>query len=86
MVRIVYQLDKNLAGRAATQLNWKLEKVESPVRIINDEEGRMINAKSLVGLLSGCFRADSRINVVIEDENELEKVKEIFNEVGKEII
>jgi phosphotransferase system HPr-like phosphotransfer protein len=50
-------------------LNWKLTQIPGSVRIINKEENRMINAKSLVGLLSGAFRADNVIDIVV-DRNE----------------
>ena len=82
---ISYKLDKNLIGRTATMLNWKLGQVNSSVRIVNKEENRIINAKSLIGLLSGCFKADSIIDIVIEDERDLRKIKEILNEVGNQI-
>jgi len=45
----------------------------------------MINAKSLVGVLSGAFRADNIIDIVIDREDDVEKVKKILDEVGKEI-
>ena len=85
MKKLTYKLNKNLTGRQATMLNWKLTQIEGSVRIINKEENRMINAKSLIGLLSGAFRADNIIDIVIEDEKDLSKIKEILNEVGQQI-
>jgi phosphotransferase system HPr-like phosphotransfer protein len=82
---VSYKLDKNLIGRTAAMMNWKLGQVNSSVRIVNKEENRMINAKSLIGLLSGCFKADNIIDIVIEDERDFKKVKEILDEVGKQI-
>lgn len=66
-------------------LNWNLSQVPGEVRIINKEEDRVINAKSLVGLLSGCFRADNIIDILIENKTDLMEVKKCFNEVGREI-
>ena len=43
---ITYKLNKNLTGRQANMLNWKLTQIPGSVRIINKEENRMINAKS----------------------------------------
>lgn len=85
MTKVTYQLNKNLTGRQANMLNWKLSQVQSSIRILNKEEDRMINAKSLIGLLSGAFRADNIIDIIIEDERDLNKVKEILNEVGQQI-
>ena len=82
---VTYKLNKNLTGRQANTLNWKLTQIPGDVRIINKEENRMINAKSLVGVLSGAFRADNIIDIVIDREDDVEKVKKILDEVGKEI-
>ena len=82
---ITYKLNKNLTGRQANMLNWKLTQIPGSIRIINKEENRMINAKSLVGLLSGAFRADNIIDIVVDRDEDIQKVKEILNEVGKEI-
>lgn len=45
-----YKINKNLHGRAATQLNWDLNQLTSSIYIINSEK-RQVNGKSLVGLL-----------------------------------
>lgn len=82
---MTYKLNTNLTGRQANMLNWKLTQIPGSVRIINKEENRMINAKSLVGLLSGAFRADNVIDIVVDRDEDIQKVKEILNEVGKEI-
>ena len=82
---ITYKLNKNLTGRQANMLNWKLTQIPGSVRIINKEENRMINAKSLVGLLSGAFRADNIIDIVVDRDEDIQKVKLVLNEVGREI-
>lgn len=82
---VTYRLNKDLTGRTAAMLNWKLGTLKSSVRIVNKEEDRIVNAKSLIGLLSGCFKADSIIDIKVENENEINEVKKAFNEVGNTI-
>ena len=84
MIKIHYRLDKNVAARAASILNWDLNSIVSPVHIINTE-GRMINGKSLIGLLSGNLKAGDRIEIVLEKEEDLSRLRFSFNKVGKEI-
>lgn len=81
---VLYKLDKNLWGRAATQLNWNLEKIKSSIFLVN-EEGRMINGKSLIGLLSGNFKENSYIRIMIEGKEEVNNIRKYFNEVGREV-
>ena len=81
MTKIVYKLNETLCGRTAIFLNWKLQDVKSFVNIINSED-RMINAKSLLGLLSGNFKANQIITILIEDENNL--LKDGEEEEGRE--
>lgn len=82
---ISYKLNTTLTGRQAVMLNWNLSKVQGEVRIINKEENRVINAKSLIGLLSGGFKSDNIIDILIENDTNLMEVKKCFNEVGREI-
>lgn len=82
---ISYKLNKTLTGRQAIMLNWNLSQINGEIRIVNKEEDRVINAKSLVGLLSGAFRADNIIDILVENEADLVEVKKCFNEVGREI-
>lgn len=81
---VLYKLDKNLWGRAAAQLNWNLEKIKSSIFLVN-EEGRMINGKSLIGLLSGNFKENSYIRIMIEGKEEVNNIRKYFNEVGREV-
>lgn len=81
---ISYKLNKDIVARTATMLNWNLNSINSSIRIINKDK-RMINAKSLVGLLSGNFSKDDQIDIIINNEEVVDKVKSYFNEVGKEI-
>jgi phosphotransferase system HPr-like phosphotransfer protein len=54
MIPIKYKLNKDLIARTAVILNWNLKTIKSNINLINiDNSNRMVNAKSLVGLLSG---------------------------------
>ena len=80
---IIYTLNTGLTGRAAAQLVWQLKQINTAIYIVAE---RMINAKSLVGLLSGNFQKDESIQILIEDKNFVDKIREAFNEFGKEVI
>ena len=80
---IIYKLNIDLVGRAAAQLVWQLKQINTSIYIVTE---RMINAKSLVGLLSGNFEVGESIKIILEDKNYCEKIKEIFNEYGQEVI
>lgn len=86
MIPIKYKLNVDLIARAAITLNWNLKTIKSSINLINiDNNNRMVNAKSLVGLLSGQFREGNQIEILVENKEDLIKVKSYFNEVGKEI-
>lgn len=81
MISFQLILNKNITGRAAAQLNWALSSLKSSIRIIN-KEGRMVNAKSLVGLLSGQIREGDLITISFDQEEEEQKIKFYFREIG----
>lgn len=54
MVIQSYKLKKDLTGRVASQFNWELNKVPHQL-YLRIHDGRIINGKSLIGLLSGRF-------------------------------
>lgn len=80
---IQYRLKKDLTGRAATQLNYNLNGLKSSVSLIRDV---VINAKSLVGILSGGFKQGEVITVLFDRDNESEAICEYFNEVGEKLM
>ena len=45
----------------------------------------MINGKSLIGLLSGNFKENSYIRIMIEGKEDVNNIREYFNEVGREV-
>ena len=81
MISFQLILNKNITGRAAAQLNWALSSLKSSIRIIN-KEGRMVNAKSLVGLLSGQIREGDLITISFDQIDEEQKIKFYFREIG----
>lgn len=77
-----YKLNKHLLARAAAELVWKLQQIDTSISIISE---RMLNAKSLVGVLSGNLRYGTEIQILFEKEEELNKITEAFDEVGKRL-
>ena len=84
MINILYKVNKNIIGREAAQLNWKLNSLSTSINIIN-QENRKVNGKSLIGLLSGNFKKNQNITIIIDTDKEIDKIKQYFNEIGKEI-
>lgn len=84
MMKINYLLTKNVVARAASTLNWDLNSLTSSVYIINTE-GRMINGKSLIGILSGNLKETDKIEILYDKKEDLHRLKFSFNKVGKEI-
>ena len=82
-MKISYKLNKNIEARVASMLAWDLSQLHSSVHI--QLEDRVINGKSLIGILSAQYKAGDIITIVFDEEEDLEKIKEIFNELGGEI-
>lgn len=83
-MKIKYLLNEDIIARAATQLNFEITKISAPVYI--EKEERLINAKSIIGLLSGDFRKGETITIDFSDEEkDAEKIREIFDTIGREI-
>lgn len=84
-MKIEYRINAVITGRIASQLNWKLNTINGEVRIINSE-GRMVNGKSLLGLLSANIKNGDNIVVVIDNKDNEQPIKNIFNEIGRRCI
>ena len=80
---ITYKLYKDIVARTAVQLNWNLKQVRSSIRIIHGD--RIVNGKSLIGIMSANMRFNDIISVTIDELADVEEIKEYFNEVGREI-
>lgn len=79
---ITYKLKTHLCGRAAVQLNWELNKLESTIYITG---ARSINGKSLVGILSGNFRYGDIIKVNFDKDKDETIIRDLFKEVAVEV-
>lgn len=79
-----YILTENLMARTAAQLNFELCKFNFNIYIIKND--RLINAKSIIGLLSGELSKGDKITIDTSenDENEINKLKQVLNEIGRE--
>lgn len=79
-MKITYKLNKDIVARTAANLVFNLSEIKS----IHIAKGNTcFNGKSLVGILSNNLLSGDIINIEIEDLSDVEKVKEIFNEVGR---
>ena len=83
MITLNYKINTDLAGRAAAQLNWNLNKLSSSLYIITKEE-RMVNGKSLVGLLQGNIRKGDLVTILLDKEEDLAEAKSSLNNIGKQ--
>lgn len=80
-----YKLNQNLLGRNAAQLVAEINQLHSGVSIYRKEATTCINAKSLVGILSGYYKIGDTITVYVDDVEDVSRVKEILNEYGTEL-
>lgn len=84
MITYTYKINQTLTGRPASLLSWDLNAIPCNVRVINSE-GRMINGKSLIGLLSGKFKVGDKVEFVIDDLTQEKNFKKILNKFGTEV-
>lgn len=83
MITLNYKINTDLAGRAAAQLNWNLNKLSSSLYIITKEK-RMVNGKSLVGLLQGNIHKGDLVTILLDKEEDLAEAKSSLNNIGKQ--
>ena len=83
MITLNYKINKDLVGRTAAQLNWNLSKLSSSLYIITKEK-RMVNGKSLVGLLQGNIRKGDLVTILLDKEEDLAEAKSSLNNIGKQ--
>lgn len=81
-MKLQYKLNRDVVARTATMLNWNLNQLHSSIHIQSND--RVINGKSLLGILSAQYKMGDVITVIFDDEKDLNKIKEIFNELGGE--
>lgn len=80
-----YKLNQHLLGRNAAQLVYQLKELHTSVSIQRKDSESYVNAKSLVGLLSGCYKIGDVITVFIDEVEDQSRVKELLNEYGNEL-
>lgn len=81
MVIVRYKLKKDLIGRTANQFNWKLQNCPFQIHLIMGKDGRVINGRSLIGLLSGRFMTGNEIEIATQSIKEQEIVEKVINEL-----
>lgn len=79
-MKITYKIKDDLVARAAAQLNSELCRLEGHIYIITDS--KLINAKSVIGILSGGIRKNDVVTFEFLNEQEVDKAKIILNEYG----
>ena len=79
-----YKLNYNLLERNAANLVFSLKEINSSIFLYRENE-RRVNGKSLIGILSSHFIQGETIKILIDNSEELSRIKEIFNEVGTEV-
>lgn len=79
-----YKLNDNLLERNAANLVFSLKEINSSIFLYRENE-RRVNGKSLIGILSSHFMQGETIKILIDNSEELSRVKEIFNEIGTEV-
>lgn len=84
-MKINYILTEDILARTAAQMNFELCKLNFNIYIFKND--RLINAKSIIGLLSGEFHKGDTITIDVSttDEEEINKLKTILNEFGREM-
>lgn len=80
-----YKLNLTLWNRNAANLVFALSELPTSV-FLYKEYGRRINGKSLIGILSGRFLQGDTIMILIDNPEQMSRVKSIFNQYGEEII
>lgn len=79
-----YKLNDNLLERNAANLVFSLKEINSNIFLYR-QYGRRVNGKSLIGILSARFMQGETIKILIDNPDEMGRVKEIFNEIGTEV-
>lgn len=77
-MNMTYKLQRDVVSRRATMLAWNLNSLHSAVRIVHNEN--VVNGKSLIGILNTYMRAGETITVVVDELEDVDNVKEIFDE------
>jgi len=66
-------------------LVFEINLLHGGVSIYRKDANTCINAKSLVGVLSGYYKIGDIITIYVDNVEDLSRVKEILNEYGTEV-
>ena len=81
-MKLRYKLNRDVVARAAAILCQDLSLLSSSIYIQGNN--KTIDGKSIIGVLSGQYRMGDIITIIYDKEEDLDKIKEIFNELGGE--
>jgi phosphotransferase system HPr-like phosphotransfer protein len=81
MVTVKYKLKKDLTGRTANQFSWKLQDCPFQIHLIMGKTGRIVNGRSLIGLLSAQFTTGQVMEIVTQTVEQQETVAKAINEL-----
>ena len=81
MMDCTYYLKQNLLGRNAANIVFSFKEIRASIFLYR-ENGRRVNAKSLVGILSAHFMKGETIKVLTDDPEEMSRIQSILNEFG----
>lgn len=84
MMDCTYYLKRNLLGRNAANIVFSFKEIHASIFLYR-ENGRRVNAKSLVGILSAHFMQGETIKVLTDDPEEMSRIRSILNEIGTEV-
>lgn len=82
MKNLTYKLSRDVVAKQAANLWQSLSELKSCIHITNLRKEKMINGKSLIGILSGDFKMGDLIKISYDNEVEEESIKEYFDEIG----
>lgn len=77
-----YNINVDILANNAANLTNSLKEIASDVYIICNN--KKVNGKSLVGVLTGQIKENSKVKIIISNEDKIKEIRKIFNEYGKE--
>ena len=84
MMSCTYYLNQNLLGRNAANIVFSFKEIRASIFLYREND-RRVNAKSFIGLLSARFMQGETIKILIDNPDEMSRIRSILNEVGTEV-
>lgn len=82
-ISIKYKLNNDLQTRWASSFVYDIQKLNTDLFITNGE--RLVNANSLLGLLSLNLQGDEHFTIRLNDKSKQEKIQTIISEYAQEV-